>query len=278
MKSNQFKLIAFIFILFCSCISNAEVIIPDKDTHQAFLLGEWDAKKPILVTLKDPRCGFCIRALQKRERLENYNVFMFWAPILGEASRLDVERYFHCKSPVSPQVLDAVIQRKTLHCNGNKKSKLAKLNSQMVRSYKPNSVPQYWYAGVRVNPSQLNLSLSNDQKIKAIIDGSLLKVSWDRYQSNAVNSNQQALNIGLVVPTNLKISQELMAELSQDKRLNWYVFENSSKETKGNLEFRILTGLLHPSKMTFVLEGKVLSEKEINLVLSKRLIAILSAS
>ena len=56
------------------------------------------------------------------------------------------------------------------------------------------------------------------EEIKAIVDGSLLKISWDRYQSNAVTSNQQALNIGLVVPANLKISQELLSELSQDKK------------------------------------------------------------
>lgn len=278
MRSNLLKLSVIIFILFCVPVSSTEVIVPDKDIHRAFLLEEWDPKKPVLVTLKDPRCGSCIRALKNRKRLENYNVFMFWAPILGEASILDVERYFHCKSPVSSQVLDAVIQRKFLQCNGNKKNDLVKLNNQLVRSYSPNYVPQYWYAGLRVNPNQLNLTLSYVQKIKAIVDGSLLKIPWDRYQSNAVTSNQQALNIGLVVPTNLKVSEELYSELSQDKKLNWFVFDNSSPHTKGNMEFRILTGLLAPAKMTFVLEGKVLSEKEMNLVLSERLIDILSAS
>ncbi len=278
MRSNRLKLSIIGFILFCARVCGTEVIIPDKDIHQAFLLDKWDPKKPILVTLKDPRCVFCIRALEKRERLENYNVFMFWAPILGKASILDVERYFHCESPVSSQVLDAVIQGKFLQCSGNKKNNLIRLNNQLVRSYNPNSVPQYWYAGVRVTRNQLNLSLSNDQKIKAIVDGSLLKIPWDRYQSNAVTSNQKALNIGLVVPANLKISQELLSELSQDKKLNWFVFDNSSLYTKGNMEFRILTGLLAPAKMTFVLEGRILSEKEINLVLSKRLIDMLSAS
>jgi len=197
---------------------------------------------------------------------------------LGAASKLDVERYFHCKSPVSPQVLNAVIQGDFLQCNGNKKHDLVRLNNQLIRSYKPNYVPQYWYAGVRVNLNQLNLSLSNGQRVKAIVDGSQLKIPWERYKSNAVTSNQKALNIGLVVPKGFKISQELLKALSKDKKLNWFVFDSTFMHAKRNMEFRILTGLMSPEKMTFVLEGRILNEKEINIVLSKKLIDILSSS
>jgi hypothetical protein len=254
-------------------------MLPDNLIHSAFLLNEWQANKPSLIAFTDPRCPYCIKALEKQRRLANYNVYLFWAPILGEASKQSVERFFFCDSPTSKDVIESVINRRQPNCEGNEDRTLRTLNDSMVQQYSPKSVPQYWYAGRRVALSQLNLALSNKQVIQSIAQSSLLKVQWERYNSKAVASANVALtNIGLVIPQNTEVSNKLIYLMGQDKRFNWYIFQNSTPYTKENTEFRMLTNLESSSEATFVLEGKILSKTEVNSVLDKELIRLLSSS
>jgi hypothetical protein len=227
----------------------------------------------------DPRCPYCIKALEKRERLSNYNIYLFWAPILGNASYHTVKEFFFCDSPTSANVIKSVIDRKPPLCTGAENHDLRNLNDLMVQQYAPNSVPQYWYGGRRVSLSQLNLAQSIEQQIELIATNSKLKIKWERYQSKAVATNNVGLNnIGLVMPQNAVISGELLDLMRHDTRLNWYIFLNSTPSSKENIEFRILTNLTDSPKPTFVLEGKILSTMEVNSVVNKRVISLLPTS
>ncbi|MFT4937477.1 MAG: thiol-disulfide isomerase/thioredoxin [Paraglaciecola sp.] len=272
-----------ILLLICSLVcfhGGAETYSPpDNKTHSAFLLSDWQPNKPSLMVFTDPHCPYCIKALKKRERLSNYNIYLFWAPILGNASYHAVKQFFSCDSPTSPNIIKSVIDRKPPLCTGTENHDLRSLNDLMVQQYAPNSVPQYWYGGRRVSLSQLNLVPSIEQQIQLIAKNSKLKIKWERYQSKAVATGNIALtNIGLVMPRNTNISGELLDLMRQDTSLNWYIFQNSTPYSKENIEFRILTNLTHNTKPTFVLEGKVLSNEEVNAVVNKNLISLLPAS
>jgi hypothetical protein len=269
----------FISALIFSQIQAQEYPHVDNKIHSAFLLNKWQENKPNLIAFTDPRCPYCIKALAQRERLTNYNVYLFWAPILGDASQQTVERFFFCDSPTSPDVIEAVINRKKPACAGPEKQVLRHLNDHMIQQYAPNSVPQYWYGDRRVALSQLNLVRSIKQQIQTMAQNSLLKVPWERYNSKAVNIANIALtNIGLVIPQDTEVSIELIHMMVQDKRFNWYIFQNSTPSSKENTEFRMLTNLESSSEATFVLEGKILSKSEVHSVFNKELVGLLSGS
>jgi hypothetical protein len=252
---------------------------PDNITHSAFLLNEWQANKPSLMVFTDPHCPYCIKALEKRKRLGNYNIYLFWAPILSNDSYRAVTQFFFCESPTSANVIKSVIDRKPPVCSGTKNHNLRALNDLMVQEYAPNFVPQYWYGGRRVSLSQLNLVQSIEQQIQLIAKNSKLKIKWERYQSKALATGNIGLtNIGLVMPQNAEVSDEVLDLLRHDSSLNWYVFQNLTPSSKQNIEFRILTNLINPPKPTFVLEGKVLSNEEVNSVLNNTLISLLTKS
>jgi len=275
----------YTFLMFClsSVVSFPlqadQHLIPDNKVHSAFLLNEWQANKPSLIAFNDPRCPHCIKALAQRERLANYNVYLFWAPILGDASKQTVDLLFHCDSPSETTVIESVINRKAPTCAGPEKQVLRSLNDNMIQQYALNSVPQYWYGGRRVALSQLNLALSTKQIIQSIAQNSLLKVQWERYNSKAVaTANIAIANIGLVISQDTEVSTKLIYLMGRDKRFNWYIFQNSALSSKENTEFRMLTNLENSNETTFVLEGKILSKTEVNSVLDKELIKLLSSS
>ena len=86
-------------------------IIPDPEKYQDFLLEPYKPGAPTVVAFKDPYCGYCIRALQNLEKLSEYNVYLFWAGILGERSVARVDDIFDCAAPVSQTVFDSVVKR-----------------------------------------------------------------------------------------------------------------------------------------------------------------------
>ena len=118
---------------------------PDPEKHKAFLLNEYDENKPVLVAFKDPRCPYCTKAFKQKETLDNYNVFVFWSPILGNTSARQVESFFHCDQPMGDEVIEAVINRQQVSCGDEFNDELWALNDGMVKEYEPKSVPQYWY-------------------------------------------------------------------------------------------------------------------------------------
>ena len=86
-------------------------IIPDQQKYADFLLEPYKPGKPSVVVFKDPYCGYCIRALGNLERLDEYNVYMFWAGILGKRSKDKVNAIMQCNEPVSQPIFDNVMAR-----------------------------------------------------------------------------------------------------------------------------------------------------------------------
>ena len=260
-----------VLALVCASVS-AAVKLPNFNEHKAFLLQPWEPSKPSLIAFKDPRCPYCIKALEKRERLDNYNVFLFWAPILGPGSQAQVERFFHCDTPTNSEVLMAVTLRKYPLCAGAHNQDLRRVNDAMVNAYKPNSVPQYWYGGRRVALAQLNLALPKVDRLQLLAQNSPLKIQWDRYQSHAVSPpTKDTLAIGVVLPDKTKITENALTIMRQDDSINWYVFDHKQVNAKASVEFRMLTNLFTVSKATLVVEGKILTEKERKSLIDKKL-------
>jgi len=254
-----------------SSVATAAVVIPDPDSHRQFLLHEWREGLPSLVVFKDPYCPYCVRAMEGRARLDNYNVFIFWAPILGDRSIDRVETFFTCNSPVDENVIKAVLTRKKPQCSGPSDEKARALNEAFVRAYAPTSVPQYWFGGRRVDPSQLNLS-SIDVDPKNMAAKSTVKLKWQRYQDKLFSDAQsERLNMALVMPSGKPFKSEAQAALLKDERFNWYVFDGDMQRDKSSVEFFLLNDITPGEEPIFLLEGKPLTPRETRYLINQSL-------
>lgn len=237
--------------------------MPDPNRHQAFLLEPWQPHKPVLIAFKDPRCPYCLRALKKRHRLSNYNVFLFWAPILGERSRSDVTEIFQCRTPTESSLLERIGQGQRAGCKGEFKTRLAALNEQMVASYQPSYVPQYWFGGRTINFAALKLSSEGSNELAALIAASPVKIPWIRYQEFLVGSKStRASNLAVVLPEPLQSRARLEQLVARHRAFNWYLFDGNKSQTRES-EFRLLNGLMTTTKPTFVLEGHVMTTEQV---------------
>lgn len=247
------------------------LIIPDVDTYGEFLIGEWDSQKPVLVTFKDPHCPYCVKALRKIERLDNYNVFLFWSPILGQRSINSVNGFFSCDSPSGEIVIEATKKGVMPACSGIKNTALQQLNSTMVANYNPRSVPQYWMGGRKLNVTQLKLAQSLPERIDDVIAQKNIVIPWARYSDMAITPAKYGLrNIALVMPNGKILSEVIKSSLFIDDHFRWYVVDDSQSKTA--IEFKLLTNLVDIASPTFVLEGKVLNDREMDSLLPDEII------
>lgn len=252
---------------------SAAMPVPDKDRYAAFLMEPWKDGAPTIIAFKDPLCGYCIKALKARSRLENYNVFLFWSPILGNNSKLKVQQIFLCEAPVSDDIMDAVMLRKNIPCHGETKEGLKQLNDNFVTAYSPRFVPQYWYGGQQTDLARLDLRNPQQNNILQVLASSTVKIPWTRYQPVAVSkekANKKA-NIAIVFPGAGTLQPATLELMKRDKQLNWFVFDESTAQQKLILEFKMLNNITDSERPVFILEGKPLSEAELAKVLSKNL-------
>ncbi len=155
------KFVCWVILMMVSVTATANtLIIPTPEKYQDFLIHEWQPTAPNVIVFKDPNCGYCIRALKNLEQYKNYNVFMFWSPILGESSTQKVNDILKCDNPISYQVFNAVINRSALECQTaidlKKQQRLRLLNNEIVANYNPQSVPSYYFGGQKVYLNSLN--------------------------------------------------------------------------------------------------------------------------
>lgn len=277
-------------------------LMPDFTTHKRFLMSEWKPGAPSLIAIKDPMCGYCIRDLKRRVQLQNYNVFLFWAPILSKRSVTRVDEFFRCDNPVEARVLNAAIERTSPRCAGVLKQNLLDLNNEMVASYNPNSIPQYWFGGQRVRLASLNL-FRPTVHAETIAKKSALKLNWSRYQSVLANEPLETRhNIAVVLPDSYPLKLEVVERLSASTLFNWYLFSDHFNQgvssrlwctqyagscdgqitSRGadyaNKEFRLLAGLDSVSEPILLLEGKPLSDREISFLVPSDIQAFLGFS
>lgn len=289
MKNNSnllvrvFAVVVFTILMqaksYAQSVPNPLLIVPDKETYSDFLMSPWKDGAPTLVAFKDPLCGYCIKALKQRARLENYNVFLFWSPILSEGSKIKVNTFFTCEKPVTDEILDAVMLRKNVSCNGPENTKLRRLNDQMMARYQPNFVPQYWFGGQRQTFAQLKLSKSSLDLIKQIEALSSVKIPWQRYTDLALNSKmpKDKPNIALVLPAKMQLSAETIDSLKKDNRLNWFLLSADTQSNKRDIEFRMLNNIHDVVRPLYILEGKQLSADEQKRVITGKLKGLLAS-
>jgi glutaredoxin len=301
MKIIRTLVICFVAVFSSDLFSapSSSLQVPNAKTHESFLLEAWKPGKPTLVVFKDPSCPYCVRDLKKRSQLENYNVFLFWAPILGDRSVDHVNAFFKCSSTSSTQVLNAVIRRSIPDCEGQFNKESFALNNAIVENYDPRAVPQYWLGGRQVSLSRLNLS-RNVIDSQSIVMASPVKIDWSRYMPSAMNQTLPARNsIGLVLPKGYSLTKQELTALVNDDHYNWYLFTHNidanhdvaalcalqqrecspvlkKQLRKNSAEFMLLTGLNNIEKPKFIFEGKALIKREINYLIPWHISSLLA--
>jgi thiol-disulfide isomerase/thioredoxin len=254
---------AFIFYFIIALVAHAEPtssnnvkFIPSELEYYPFLVNGWDPTRPTVTVFKDPYCPYCIKAIPKLAELNGYNVFLFWAPILGPSSLKRVDDIFHCESPASNQVLHAVFERKNPFCKMPLNHQLLNLNQQVVDNYQINSVPRFYLQGQSVSFALLKQM----QKERPAING--VKVNWQRFNLMQFSPRQKSNSLGMLIPLNHKQDLEslttkykpeflfLQPELIKDypqyisciNEPQACLLENSKKYEQRTAEFRMLFG------------------------------------
>lgn len=275
-------------LLWVSGISVAEPLpIPDPKNYSAFLAEPWKPDAPSLIVFKDPFCPYCIDGFRKISRLSHYNVYVFWRPIFGERSERRIDEFFRCTKPVNVEVVESVIERKTPDCIGEPNQTLVKLNAQMGEAYKPNAVPAYFFGGKRIALSQLGGLTASVTKLEATV-----ALQWERYEHHRFNNpNHNLGRVAVVLPKNFTMWPELLEKISQQNNYQWYVFlDESHTEKFQNVcshlnvncdqesfrnhlltasEIKLLFGLDDLAEERYILNGKILTNEEIGIVLPK---------
>lgn len=254
--------------------------VPGPEQYANFLMEPWKPDAPSLLVFKDPFCPYCISAFEKRERLSRYNVYVFWFPIFGERSDRRVEEIFRCNSPLSRQVIDAVIARAAPGCTGEEKRHLRELNDAMVLAYQPDAVPSYYMGGRRLSLAEL------DQMAQVVtrLSGTVV-LDWRRYAGHRLAlDNHEVAKVAVVVPERFDDWDALLGKLRQHSEFQWYVFiQHGSPESYRRLcqqlqsgceagklerleqtaaEVDLLFGLELLEEPRYVLNGKLLTPSE----------------
>jgi hypothetical protein len=279
------------FTAHAQIVSNESLQIkptPSPEKHSEFLLQAWDANKPTLVAFKDPRCPYCVKAFKNKEVLDNYNVYVFWSPILGSTSQRQVDTFFKCEHPLGDNVIKAVVNRTQVSCDNEANAELRAINDEMVKIYDPRSVPQYWYGNKLTWISRLKLSSTNQQRVLALAERSALRVPWERYeefrikidtgvsspvknQQTTIKTAQQTLNkanLAIVANRTLTLMEFSTKIEPLSKQFNVYLFSAEKSTDPKFQEFLALNDLYEPKQDVYYLEGKKLSKAETEWMLS----------
>ena len=194
MSKILFRVALLLFTL-VSFNSFAQRFIPTEEQYFPFLLNGWDAKRQTVVIFKDPFCPHCIKAIPKLAELRNYNVFLFWAPILGSSSKKRVDDIFRCKAPASAKVLLAVRNRKNPDCNMAYASDLRDLNDKVVENYSINAVPSFFLQGQRMSFGQLKRMQNKRSAINGVV------VNWRRFSMMQYLPRHKSKTLSLLIPS-----------------------------------------------------------------------------
>ncbi|QSP95532.1 hypothetical protein LPB19_03705 [Marinobacter salinisoli] len=251
--------------------------VPDHETFHSFLLDKWNPTQPTVVLMLDPFCPYCIRTLSQKERLSQYNVFLFWAPILGERSERRVAEILDCKVIAGPEVIFAVIERSSPSCDQATKGSNAALNWEFVNAYDPQAVPAYYFGGQRVSLSQLNRYVSSVKQIKGTVS-----LDWKRYRGLKVQQESNGLGqVAAILPEGFDDWSQLSDLVKKRGQFDWYIFPDKgdhqiefcdltascdqsdiSGRPLGRAELMLLFGLSDLTFPRFVLNNRLLSAEE----------------
>jgi len=217
------KVVYFALILVGSMqvMAGAKILpVPDNQKYSVFLLEDWNPYKPSIVMMLDPFCPYCIRTLEQRDRLEKYNVFLFWSPILGSASEKRVEKILQCERPTSQAVISSVIAHEIPDCIYSPDIERVRTNNELVNIYDPKSVPAYYFGGRRVGLNQLNQYVSSVQKHKGSIS-----IDWERYKKFRISqASNQLGRVGVFLPSSFQGWESFLLHLQSLPQYEWHLF------------------------------------------------------
>jgi len=254
-------LFAIIICIISSSVLAKTLIIPSKDKYSEFLIEPWKPNAANVLVFKDPNCGYCIKALKRLDKYKDYNVYMFWAPILGSSSQKKVEAILECEKANGEEVIISVINRKSIDCIRAESGvdKLKALNKEVVENYNPQSVPSYYFGGQKVWLSSLNrFKKVNDAETKSV------KLDWKRYQALKLDQKgHQGLANAIVFVPEFNNTKQLQQTLKNDYRYNWYVVEScrlcdENSTDKVSKELALLFNIEQQNKLALVINGVVI--------------------
>lgn len=278
----MFRSLLIVALWLCSfgAFGSTQLPIPS-DEYAAFLLEPWKPNAPILTVFTDPFCPYCIKALKRRDDFKNYNTYLLWYPIFGERSDKRVEEIFHCPSPSASHVIEAVIAGKAPGCDGPINAELIRLNRLMYEAYSPDGVPSYYTGGVKVSIAELKAWRRQEKSVTPNV-----VLDWSRYDANRLNVTSANMSkVVVVLPHDYSDTEKLIDSLKANRKFEWYLFQDQNtknyekfcKHLVGKCdsemlngyearaqELALLFGLDNISKMSIVLNGKVLSDAEVD--------------
>lgn len=170
--------------------------IPDSENYASFLYADYKPERLNVLIFKDPFCPYCIRAIDTLDNLENYNVFVFWAPILSEGSVNRVNSFFKCDKFAGSTIFNAVKARLDPQCKGDVRDPQLSLNNAMVNNYNINSVPSYFIQGQATSYQTLVRMSPQNPHVNGV------KLDWQRYAIMQNIAREEASNLTMVVPAN----------------------------------------------------------------------------
>jgi glutaredoxin len=259
------KFFSFLLTIGFSCALSANLfIVPSKEVYSDFLIEPWKPNAASVIVFKDPNCGYCIRALKRLDKYKDYNVFMFWAPILGKSSERQVDSIFQCEQPVGEEVILAVVNREEITCKKSTRNsdQLTQLNKEIVDNYSPQSVPSYYFGGQKVWLSTLN----RFKKVNKAAFNSIT-LDWKRYQTLKIDQNgHQGLANAVVFLPETSDKTALQNKLKNDVRYNWYIVDVCLEcagltENKLSQELMLLFNVEEQDELNIAING-VLIEPE----------------
>ena len=203
--------------------SKAAPVIPDNTLHKAFLYNEWHPRRPNVVLFLDPLCPYCKKVIPKLNNIADYNLFVFWSPILGPRSQQAVQPYFECARPTSPQILAAMLIKSAgtkLACEGKGTKKSRDINDALVASYNINAVPAFYLQGKLTSYSLL--VSANSRPARIVND---VVIDWDRYRDSELLQQYTYHASAIFLPLN-DDSRQLHSLISKYKPR--YVFTNGN--------------------------------------------------
>ena len=248
MSHNKLKVLLFIagllFFPYQTLQAQLPKLIPSQDKHAPFLVGSWKPSKKTLVVFKDPYCEHCLAELPFLKKLTDYNVFLFWAPILGQASVRKVDEMMRCSWPLEEDLLQKIRKGESTGCNGPIDKSIVQLNQNMIKAYNPQVVPLYYLHGRSISSKSLFAGIRKKTFLQ-VAESSKLRPDWSRYQLSKIRNNlkiEESVAVAILIPGNWQLTATMIETLPVEANIEWYLFWNPIDEN-------MLSGLCEGDKV-----------------------------
>lgn len=242
----------FISAVICCLLSSFALALTfDREQDSRFLVNGWDSNRPNAYLFLDPLCPYCKKVIPKIDAVQDYNLFVFWAPIFGQRSENAIGPLFNCAQPTALSYLQALAKKRTPDtsaCDDQSHASRSR-NDEWVSAYQIGAVPSVYVSGRRVSFSTIEPRSIVPKKVHGVA------VPWQRY---AALKQSGPSSSGAILW--FDASQEVPAKLIQQHKPA-YVFD-ASMHAQQLWEISALLGLSNPSQPVLIKSsGAIVSVK-----------------